>query len=522
MSVRSHEGDEMQSIRELIDYCKTEYGDVAAIKWPQKQEVKEKSYNELAHVAGLIRRGLNEEGFEKSHIAIIGHSSIFWLYAFFGITSGDNTAVLLDPLLPDEELLELLIRSDSKAVFVDEGKLGLLDGIKKECPLIEKVYVLGDESKDGTDACGFQKLMEKGEKKQDIPGGEGDDQAMIIFTSGTTGKSKGVMLTQKNLMSNVESVEYDSYPGRVVLSVLPIHHAYCLVMDYLKCLSLGSTVCINDSFLHMVKNMQLFKPSVMLMVPMMIETIYKKLQVSGKLLPKKLVAAKAFGGNLTTIFSGGAHLDPFYIDKFKEYGINIYQGYGMSECSPVISTNTPSFNRPGSVGKVLKNAEVKIENGEIMVKSSSVMTGYYKMPKETRETLENGWLHTGDKGYVDEDGFLYINGRIKNLIILSNGENVSPEEIENKLALNPLIEEVVVTGEGSGLTARIYPNQDIIEKKKYDDERLEKELQKLIDSYNKAQPTYKRITGLVVRQTPFKRNTTKKILRQFAKEDVPA
>jgi long-chain acyl-CoA synthetase len=295
-------------------------------------------------------------------------------------------------------------------------------------------------------------------------------------------------------------------------------------MDYLKCLSLGCVVCINDSFLHMVKNMQLFKPSVMLMVPMMIETIYKKLSsaTAGKLLPKKMIAAKVFGGNLTTVFSGGAHLDPFYVEKFKEYGVNIYEGYGMSECSPVISSNTPTNYRPGSVGKVLKNAEVKFENGEILVRSTSVMKGYYNMPDETNEALEGGFLHTGDKGYMDEDGYLYINGRVKNLIILSNGENVSPEEIENKLALYPLVDEVVVTGDGNGLTARIYPDQDLIAKKKLEGEKLEKELWKLLDEYNGTQPTFRRIAHLVIRENPFRRNTTKKILRQYAAEDIPA
>ena len=362
----------------------------------------------------------------------------------------------------------------------------------------------------------FLRILQKRIFAPEIEGNTGDKLAMIIFTSGTTGRSKGVMLSQKNLLSNVEAVEYDTSPGKVTLSVLPIHHAYCLVMDYLKCLSLGSTVCINDSFLHMVKNMQLFKPNVMLMVPMMIETIYKKLSSAGKLLPKKVIAAKVFGGNLTTIFSGGAHLDPFYVEKFKEYGVDIYEGYGMSECSPVISSNTPANYRPGSVGKVLKNAEVKFVNGEILVKSSSVMMGYYDMPKETAETLEGGYLHTGDKGYMDDDGYLYINGRIKNLIILSNGENISPEEIENKLSLYPLIDEVIVAGDEKGLTAKIYPDQDIIAKKKMSSEKVEKELQTILDEYNRSQPTYRRIVHLVVRENPFIRNTTKKILRQYA------
>jgi long-chain acyl-CoA synthetase len=270
----------------------------------------------------------------------------------------------------------------------------------------------------------------------------------------------------------------------------------------------------------MVKNMQRFRPEVMLMVPMMLETIYKKLTGAGKLMPKKLVAAKVFGGRLNTVFSGGAHLDPFYIDKFREYGVNIYEGYGMSESSPVISSNTPTCNRPGSVGKVLKNAEVRFDEGEILVRSTSVMKGYYNMPGETGDTLEDGWLRTGDKGYMDKDGFLYINGRVKNLIILSNGENVSPEEIENKLSLHSLIGEVVVTGEGNWLTARIYPDQELMSKKKMDEEKVGELLQKIIDDYNSKEPTYRRISHLIIRKNPFRRNTTRKILRRYAAEDV--
>ena len=498
----------MDSIRELLEQIEKDFDKMPAIKWPQGKDIQQKTYKELVNSASLIRRALGLQGLDNDHIAIVGFSSIEWITSFFAITSGNNSAVLIDPLLPSEEIIDLLIRSDSKAVFLDPSKMDLEKDIDENCPGIRKIFYLSNEQLDA--------LEKTGENAPEIEGNTGDKLAMIIFTSGTTGKSKGVMLSQKNLLSNVEAVEYDTCPGKVTLSVLPIHHAYCLVMDYLKCLSLGSTVCINDSFLHMVKNMQLFKPNVMLMVPMMIETIYKKLSSAGKLLSKKVIAAKVFGGNLTTIFSGGAHLDPFYVEKFKEYGVDIYEGYGMSECSPVISSNTPANYRPGSVGKVLKNAEVKFVNGEILVKSSSVMMGYYDMPKETAETLEGGYLHTGDKGYMDDDGYLYINGRIKNLIILSNGENISPEEIENKLSLYPLIDEVIVVGDEKGLTAKIYPDQDIIAKKKMNSEKVEKELQTILDEYNRSQPTYRRIVHLVVRENPFIRNTTKKILRQYA------
>ena len=348
-----------------------------------------------------------------------------------------------------------------------------------------------------------------------------EDIATIIFTSGTTGKSKGVMLTQNNLASNVEAVKISAEPGTAMLSVLPIHHAFCLVMDWLKGFSQGATICINDSLLHMVRNMSIFKPDIMLMVPMMIETIYKRLAAADPQIPKAVLAEKVFGEKLQTIFTGGAHLDPYYIDRFAEYGVQILEGYGMSECSPVISNNTPENHKPGSIGKPLENVEIRFENGEILVKGTSVMKGYYQMPDETAETLKDGWLHTGDKGYMDEDGYLFINGRVKNLIILSNGENVSPEEIENKLALNPLVGEVIVTGEDNGLTARIYPEQAVVEAKALDTEMIRSQLQEFLDEYNKNQPTYRRITGLVIRKNPFIRSTTKKIRRQDVLIDEP-
>jgi long-chain acyl-CoA synthetase len=193
----------------------------------------------------------------------------------------------------------------------------------------------------------------------------------------------------------------------------------------------------------------------------------------------------------------------------------------MSECSPVISSNTPDNHKIGSIGRPLVNAEVSFDNGEILVRGTSVMKGYYKMPEETAETMKDGWLHTGDKGYIDEDGYLFINGRVKNLIILSNGENISPEEIENKLALNPLVGEVVVTGENNGLTARIYPEQQLVEAKGMGKDEVRAALQAFLDQYNKTQPTYRQITGLVVRENPFARSSTKKIKRQEALIDEP-
>jgi long-chain acyl-CoA synthetase len=511
-------------IRDILEKSEQDFSEIKAVKWIVKKEIQERSYRELMENVRNVRKGLAAEGFLGKHIALIGTSSVEWIESYLGIVTGKMVAVPLDANLPGEDLIDLINRSDSEALFLSPKNKALLDDILKECPKLQKVWLLQEEEPENADEKVAALANLKAASKNaaaDSKRPEPDDIATIIFTSGTTGKSKGVMLSQNNLASNVIAVNYYAEPGTVMLSVLPIHHAFCLVMDWLKGFSLGATVCINDSLLHMVKNMSVFKPYVMLMVPMMVETIYKRLAVADPAIPKKALADQVFGGNLKIIFVGGAHLDPYYIDRFAEFGVDVLEGYGMSECSPVISSNMPEDHKEGSIGRPLKNAEIAFENGEILVRGSSVMKGYYKMPQETAETLKDGWLHTGDKGYLDEDGYLFINGRVKNLIILSNGENISPEEIENKLALNALVGEVIVTGENNGLTARIYPEQELVEAKGMDKAAVRDALQALIDQYNKAQPTYRQIMGLVVRENPFARSSTKKIKRQEALIDEP-
>ena len=204
-------------------------------------------------------------------------------------------------------------------------------------------------------------------------------------------------------------------------------------------------------------------------------------------------------------------MNPAYIDTFKKYGITILQGYGMTECSPVISTNLSWNIKVGSVGKLLPNCEAKTVDEELWVKGSSVMQGYYHMPEETAATLEDGWLKTGDLGYVDEDGFVFLTGRKKNLIITPNGENISPEEIENKLGEARIIQEVLVRDNQGVIEAEIFPDYEYAKKKKIKD--LQSELQKIIDEYNKNVPSYKKVYSLKVRETEFEKNTTKKIKR---------
>ena len=506
----------MKTISEIWDHAIKNYAELPAVRWLVKKDIEEKSYKELDADVKRVQAGLAAEGFHGAHIALIGTASVSWISAYLALTTGDNVAVPLDAGLPAEDLLDLLNRSDAEALFLIPKAKALVNVVKASCPKIRKIWLLQEE-----EDAEFETMAAFPAVSGDVnvvPSKE-SDLATIIFTSGTTGKSKGVMLSQSNLADNVVNVPYTADPGAVLLSVLPVHHAFCLVMDWLKGFSLGAVICINDNFMHMIRNMSIFKPDVVLMVPLMIETIYKRLSIADPSIPAEILAQQVFGGNLKIIFTGGAHLDPFYIEKLAAFGVNVLEGYGMSECSPVISSNMPGDFKAGSIGRPLKNVEISFEDGEILVRGSSVMQGYYKMPEETAETLKDGWLHTGDKGYLDEDGFLYINGRVKNLIILSNGENVSPEEIEGKLALAPLVGEIVVTGEENGLTARIYPDQDVVAMKQLSEDVVKAGLQQIIDGYNANQPMYRQITGLVVRKNPFHRNATRKIIRGDAEID---
>ena len=433
-----------------------------------------------------------------------------WLTAYMGTVNSGSVAVPLDAALPAEEMCELIDRADVTTLVYDEIRQDVADIVRARCPKLKYVISMQKESSDGNEEIlSLSSLL-----KESQPGSaytpQPDELCTIMFTSGTTGKSKGVMLTHRNMAENATCLDMKIPERTVILSVLPIHHAYCLSMDILKAISLGSIICINDSLLRVVKNIKLFEPNMILMVPLMIETIAKKLEdVSG--LPKKLIKRQIFGSGFHTICSGGAYLNPAYIDLFEKYGITILQGYGMTECSPVIST-TVSWNiKKESVGQLIPNCEAKTVNEELWVRGSSVMSGYYKMPQETAETLHDGWLATGDLGYVDEEGFVFLTGRKKNLIITKNGENVSPEELENKIGEARLVQEILVREAEGVIEAEVFPDYEYAKKKKITD--IAAAVQQIIDDYNQNAPVYKRIYRMKLRETEFEKNTTKKIKR---------
>ncbi len=505
----------IKTVRDLTDYSFAAFSNETAIRYLAKKEIKELTYADVEQKVISIRKALYAKGYSGKKVALLGASSPEWVETYYGITTGTSTAVPLDAMMPVPELIELINRSDSEALFLSEGFAKALPEFEQNCPALRDIVLLTPD-----DLKMFTGTTDTF-SKEDAPAPSPNDIAVIIFTSGTTGKSKGVMLSQNNLAENVTSISVNAGPGTTMLSVLPIHHAYCLAMDWMEGFYHGAAIAINDSLLHIARNMKRFAPDIILMVPLMIESIYKKLAGVDPSAPKKAVHDQVFGPNLKWIYSGGAALNPFYLEKYREFGVEILQGYGMSECSPVITSNSDTEHKDGTVGKPLPNAQIRIVDGEIQVKGSSVMQGYYKMPEETAATLEDGWLHTGDEGNIDEDGYLTITGRTKNLIILSNGENVSPEIMENKLLLSDLIGEIVITGEPNGLIARIFPDPDAVKARNLSAGELKIQLQDILDRFNAEEPTYRRIVGLVIRENPFRRNSTRKILRRFAAEDEP-
>lgn len=496
-------------IRDILVNTEKKYGPEDAVRYKiSKNEIEAKSYTQLRKDSESFSRALKALGEQGSHIAIIGATSYPWLVSYFGIVNSGSVAVPLDALLPAEELCELIDRADVTALVLDQVRKDVGEMVREKCPKLKHVISMQQPASDDK-MLSFNQLLAEHEGAFDyFP--EPDDLCTIMFTSGTTGKSKGVMLTQRNMAENATCLDMKIPERTVLLSVLPIHHAYCLSMDILKGMSLGAVICINDSLMRVAKNIKLFKPELMLMVPLMIEVMAKKLEdVSG--LPAKLVKNMVFGKQFHTICSGGAYLNPDYIDLFNKYGITILQGYGMTECSPVISNNVSWNIKKNSVGQLLPNCEAKVVDEEIWVRGSSVMQGYYKMPEETAQTLEDGWLKTGDLGYVDDEGFIFLTGRKKNLIITKNGENVSPEELENKLGTSRLVKEVLVRDHDGVIEAEIFPDEEYAKKKHIKD--IKDALQKLIDEYNQGAPVHKRIYSLIVRDTEFEKTTSRKIKR---------
>lgn len=504
------------NLKELINDTAKLYGERDAYRYKQGKEITSKTYNDLRADSMSFSNILKNLGLLGKHIAVIGATSYEWILTYFGTVNSNGVIVPIDKELPAEDIAELLKRADVAALVYDKVLSDRIESISAACPNIEYYIDMTLSEKHG-DTLSFSELLENNRGDFDV---EIDNEKMctILFTSGTTGVSKGVMLNHAALADNATCMYTGEPVGTVSLSVLPIHHAYCFTCDVLACLCGGVTSCFNDSIMRIVKNIHIFKPTIILLVPMIIESLYYKLcelTSANPNVPKQLIAKQVFGDSLHTIYSGGAYLNPKLIDAFDEFGIELIQGYGMTEFAPRISVNVRGHIKKESVGALIPGCEAKILDGEILVKGKSMMLGYYKDEEETNKTIVDGWLKTGDLGYIDEEGFLFITGRKKNLIILANGENVSPEELENKFNGWLVAKELMVYSNDGKIVVEIFPNEDYTKLAGITDVKLA--LDKKVEEINNDLPLYKRISNAVVRTEEFEKTASGKIKRKYNK-----
>lgn len=507
----------IKTLRDLMTRSAELYTDMIFVKEKAGKEISEKTFQDMCHDSLSISNYLLSELNEDIHAAVIGPTSYAYLVSYFGTVSTGNVMVPLDALLPCPDLCELLQRADVNVFFYDAKYLPMLDAIKAACPKIT-TYICLQECENG---LSIPALLSKYEPATKLPEITPDTLAAIVYTSGTTGKSKGVMLSHGNLIDNTMCRDNESTPGDSLLSVLPIHHVYCFTCDILLAFRYGTTICVNDSMMRIGMNLKLFQPNVILLVPMIAETIYKQIKAASAAkpeLPIQAIAQSVFGGKLKGIYSGGAYLAPELIAAYAELGIPIAQGYGMTECSPRITSGCFTEKSFGDVGIIVNGCDVKVVDGEIVVKSPSVMQGYYKDPEATAEVLdEDGWLHTGDLGYV-ENNRVFITGRKKNLIILSNGENISPEELENKFAGIDFVAEVLVYAEDGVITAEIVPNPEYV--KDMEKAEIVAKINELIKNINTTVISSKTIRRIRLRDKEFDKTTSRKIKRQQTEQGV--
>ncbi len=466
------------------------------------------SYAELIKNIKNFSSVLNIEKGDK--VAVFSENRPEWIYSFFSIWQSKGIAVPIDFMSTADEVAYILNDCEPVSVFCSENNRETLLNAVSQTKYKPEIFV-------------FEDMNFTGENK-DFEDWEPDknDTAVILYTSGTTGNPKGVMLTYDNLYSNIEGIVKADVATKEdkTIAILPYHHSYPLTVSMLTALYLGATISFITELSSeaILKTMQRDKITVLVGVPRLYNLFHRNImekinsnkitkilfKISKKINNQKLSRKifkkvhDAFGGNIKYFVSGGAKLDEEIASDLWALGFTILEGYGLTETSPIVSFNRPDKLKLGSAGLPLEDVDVKIVDGEIVVKGRNVMKGYYNKPEATAEVLKDGWFYTGDLGKIDEDGFLYITGRKKEIIVLPNGKNINPEELENKiLKMSDLVKEIAVIMKGGQLWAIVYPDFDNIRRKKI--VNIEETIKwNVIDKFNQQVPSYKRISGVKI------------------------
>ena len=550
-------GERLESIRDIINNSNNKYKDAIAIQEKKNKKIVSYTYEQLRNDVYALGTKLIDMGLKDKHIAIVGENSYNWIVSYLAIITGVGVAVPLDKELDSEQISKLLEKGDASAVLFSKGFLSSIDEIIENSKL-EFAACLNDTDK-YTDVQTLinegRQLINEGSTVYEDSIVNVNELNVIMFTSGTTGFNKGVMISQNNLLVNIEQSCKAFVIYHSTVAVLPFHHIYENVCGMMAPIAIGMNLFINDSLKYLSKNLKLVKPELEIMVPLFLETMEKSIRVELKRMNlektfensikfsnfllkfgidlRRLLFRKVhanFGGKLKAIVCGGAALKPELITFFGDIGITIHNGYGITECTPLISVNLNKKGDHFSVGKIFSSCEVKIDNkneegiGEILVKGPNVMIGYYKDDESNEKSFTNGWFRTGDYGSIDADKNLVICGRKKNLIVLSNGKNVHPEELEGYIyEMMPYVKESLVyidkNKKGSEvISTYVYLDQDFSSGKSL--EELESILKEDLKKVNKKLPSFKKIQHIYIKEEEFEKNSSKKIIRQKFLEEV--
>lgn len=548
-----HKTEEVTNLKEMLYRSCDIYQNRIAFKTKGKDgNIKHIKYSEFKNDVVNLGTTLIKKGFLNQKIAVVGKNSYKWCVSYMAATIV-GIVVPIDKELHTDDIINFMNASKTVCILGDEKNLS---GIQKNINSVENkdtLFVSFEKQFDIFLSEG-KTYYENGLRDFDNIEINPDELRILLFTSGTTGSAKGVCLSQRNICSNLVSIYGIVKVKRsdLFFSVLPLHHTYECTIGFLLPIYSGASICHCEGLRYIAKNMQEYHPSVILCVPLLLEKLHKTIVKNmNKSLPekyknkdnenpynnlpaimRKIVRTKVkntLGGRLRVFIVGAASVNPNIASDFRKLKLNTLQGYGLTECSPLVAGNTDFFQRDDAAGLPIPNVEYKIDNpndegvGEIIVKGPNVMLGYYEDEKKTSETIINGWFHTGDLGKIDEDGYLYITGRCKSVIVTKNGKNIYPEEVEYYLNDNPLISESLVLGihkeddDETYVNAQIYPNIEAITEYLKGSVPTKEEIWKVISdvvsSVNSKLPNYKHIKHFIIRDKEFEKTTTQKVKR---------
>lgn len=562
LAKKYHKVEEITNFKDMIYRSAEIYASRTAFKLKDKNKnIFNVTYAEFKKDIVALGTSLIEQGLLNKHICVIGKNSYEWAVSYLAATIV-GVVVPIDKELHTNDVINFMNVSEASAILGDGKNLNLIIENSKNLNNKNTYFIYFNEFKKNPNSILFndiknhgQKLVDDGNIQFDEITINPDEMRILLFTSGTTGKAKGVCLSQKNICSNILSI-YGIVKVRrndLFFSVLPLHHTYECTIGFLLPIYSGASIAYCEGLKYILKNMNEYHPSVILCVPLLLENMHKNIIKNlNKSLPDKyknkatnanpynnlpfymkpFVKSKiknSLGGRLRVFIVGAAPVNPIIADDFDSLGLNSLQGYGLTECSPLVAGNTDFYKRNDSAGLPIPNVTYKIDNpndegvGEIIVQGPNIMLGYYKDNDATNKAIIDGWFHTGDLGKIDENGYLYITGRCKSVIVTKNGKNIYPEELEYYLNDSPLISEALVLGihkdndDETYINAQIFPNMEAIKESFKGSLPTKDEIKKIISdvisSINKNLPNYKHIKEFDIRDKEFDKTTTQKIKR---------